>query len=198
MIRVSARRAAITPCLVILLLAQAAPSASAASASLAHGRSGAVVWKLGVSSRAIASARLPALCVNFLWAWGPGQLLGNGFPTCVAPASGHDSRSGDVRWTFDLHAGGYHGVVPLAYGGAAGSSTIRGVVVLADPRARRVVATLQDGETLRLRTRVLPAQLHRAARIAWTIGSGRGSASSLKFRKVRAYDVRGRIVGSFK
>ncbi len=45
-----------------------------------------------------------------------GQAIGNGFPTCIAPAIGKVTSQG-TEWTFDLDVAGYHGVAPFGYGG---------------------------------------------------------------------------------
>lgn len=180
--------------LTLALLAGTPAVALGKSVLLAGGQAGSFPWKLTVSSRAIGSEKLPGICVSFLWAWGPGQPVGNGFPTCIAPARGDVTPHG-VRWSFDLHAAGFHGVVPMA-SGSAGS--IRGIVMLVDPRATRVVVKLRDGEALRLRTHRLPAGLHRAARIAWAVtGASPSSGSAMRFHNARAYDRRGQLVGHY-
>ena len=68
---------------------------------------------------------------SFLSAWGRGQAIGNGSTECVAAAIGKVTSEG-TQWSFDLDAGGYHGVMAFAYDG----SGIRGLVVVAVPQAR--------------------------------------------------------------
>jgi hypothetical protein len=72
------------------------------------------------------------------------------------------------------------------------------VVLLVDPRARTAVATMRDGEVLRLRTVGLPRSLRRDARVAWSVTAASGGSPALTFRRVRAYDSRGRVVGSYR
>ena len=122
----------------------------------------------------------------------PGQAIGNGFPTCIAPAIGKATPQG-TQWTFDLDVAGYHSVAPFGYGGTG----IRGLVVVAVPEARRVQATLTDGEVLRLQAHPLPAQLRRPAAIAWAV-THNPHQRSVKFRSVVAYDAHGRVVGPYK
>jgi hypothetical protein len=166
----------------------ATASASASSVNLAHGRLAGYPWQLTVSSRTIGAQRVPALCASFLAG-------GSGFPACIAPAIGRgEGRS--LTWSFDLHAAGYHGVVPLIANEVNG--TVRDLIVFVDPRASRVVATLGDGEIFRLRAEALPTRLHRAARIAWEVDvPSHNSDANLTFTKVIAYDRRGAVVGHF-
>lgn len=163
-------------------------SASASSVNLARGQLAGYPWRLTVSTRTLGRQRMPALYASFL-------VGGSGFPTCIAPAIGRgDGRT--FRWSFDLHAAGYHGVVPLI--AAEANDTVRDLIVFVDPRASRVVVTLADGEIFHLSAQALPASLHRAARIAWEVDvPSRNNASNLKFAKVIAYNPRGAVVGHF-
>jgi hypothetical protein len=173
-------------------MAAAAPATGATRISQGH--AGSLPWTLTVSTRNISAGttHVPGLCVTFLWAWGPGQAIGNGFPTCIAPAIGKVTSQG-TQWTFDLDVAGYHGVAPFGYGGTG----IRGLVVLAVPEARKVQATLTDGEVLQLQAHPLPAQLHRPAAIAWAV-THNPHQRSIKFRSVVAYDAHGHAVGHYK
>jgi hypothetical protein len=164
---------------------------------VASGQTGGYPWTLAVSTTTLGSAKIPGICVTFLWAWAPGQPVGNGFPTCVAPARGRPGRHG-VRWSFDLHGGGYHGAVPLQSGGGSSATWIRSIVVLVDPRARSVDAALSDGETLRMKTRALPHGVRRAARLAWIVDSPtRAAAANATVRSLRGLDRHGRVVARF-
>jgi hypothetical protein len=172
----------------------AAATPSTGPRRISQGHAGSLPWTLTVSTRNInaGTTHVPGLCVTFLWAWGPGQAIGNGFPTCIAPAIGKATPQG-TQWTFDLDVAGYHGVAPFGYGGTG----IRGLVVVAVPEARRVQATLTDGEVLRLQAHPLPAQLRRPAAIAWAV-THNPHQRSVKFRSVVAYDAHGRVVGHYK
>jgi hypothetical protein len=185
---------------VTLACASAAPSAIASTALVARGRTGAFPWRLRVTSKTIQAR--PTICVSFLWALGPGQPIGNGFPTCVTAAKAHNTSNGLV-WSFDLHVGigGFDGVIPETSAGASGSSGLRAVILLVDPRASRAVATLGDREVLRMRTQALPRTLHRRARIAWAIqnvGLARTTGSAIDIRHAVAYDKHGHVVGSYR
>lgn len=163
-------------------------TAGAASVKLAHGQLAGYPWQLTVSTQTIGRDRLPALCASFLAG-------GSGFPACTAPAIGRGGGR-SLRWSFDLHAAGYHGVVPLI--GNEVNGTVRDLILFVDPRARRVVVTLRDGEVFHLRAQALPRSLHRAARIAWEVDvPSHNSASNLTFAKVIAYSRRGAVVGHF-
>ncbi|HWF75230.1 MAG TPA: hypothetical protein VG186_17925 [Solirubrobacteraceae bacterium] len=179
----------------MLTFAFMASTAGASSDQLAHGQAGPYPWQLTASSTVIGKQRIPGVCVAFLWAWGVGQPIGNGAPACVAPASGHYTGGGHIRWSFNLHAGHMHGVEPS---GSGSPGSIRGLVFLVDPRATKAVATMSDGEVLSLRTVALPRRLHRAARIAWSVTTGGSSSpSALHFSRVLAYDRHGRVVGRY-
>lgn len=190
----SVRRLGLTGAIAIALLAAVPAVAFGSSVLVARGQAGAYPWKLTVSSWVIGPDKIPGVCMSFLWAWGPGQAIGNGFPVCIAPAIGHETPHGE-RWSFDLHAAGYHGVYPVVSGGSGG---IRGLVMLVDPRAATVVATLRDGEVIRVRTHALPSRLDRAARIAWAVtGASPSSAAALQVRTVFAYAAHHRLVGHY-
>jgi hypothetical protein len=190
----------VTAAALAIAFAAATPSAIASTALLARGQTGGFPWSLRVSSKTLQSQ--PAICVTFLWAWGPGQPIGNGGPDCVAAAKTHSTGSGLV-WSFDLRAvaEGWDGVIPDVAAGAMGPSEgVRGVFLIVDLRASRAVATLQDREVLHMRTHSLPRELHRPARIAWAIqpvnrAHARGSATTV--RHAVAYDKRGHVVGRF-
>jgi hypothetical protein len=169
-------------------------TASARGVLLAHGQAGPYPWTLRTSATTIGSGKTPALCSDFEWAWGVGQPIGNGFPSCTAAARGVYVGS-KLHWVFDLRAGA-HGVAPEVSGGGA-SPGILGVVVLVVPSTRRVEVTLADGRVLKLRTVPVPARLNRPARIAWWIRSGNYDAAALKIRRVFAYNSDGRVVGHF-
>ena len=82
--------------------AMAAATPATRPTRISQGYAGSLPWTLTVSTRNISAGttHVPGLCVTFLWAWGPGQAIGNGFPTCIAPAIGKGDAAGhrlDVR-----------------------------------------------------------------------------------------------------
>ncbi len=131
---------------------------------IAGDRRAPLPWTLTVSGAEIGSDHVPGTCVTFLFAWGPGQKIGNGFPYCIAPASGLVTSHG-TQWSFNLDAAGFDGVVPYATGGTG----IGGIVVLAVPQARSIRAVFADGEVVALEAHPLPVRAHRAAAIAYRV-----------------------------
>lgn len=160
---------------------------------IAGDRHAQIPWKLTVSGANIGSSHVPGICVTFLWAWGPGQPIGNGFPYCIAPATGHFTPHGTV-FSFNLDSFNFGGVAPY---GAGSAGTIRGIVVLAVPQARRVRAVLLDGDVLSMQAHPLPAQVHRAASIAYSVKIYPRTFST-QFRSVTAYGANGAVVGHSK
>ncbi|MBV9000658.1 MAG: hypothetical protein JO304_16475 [Solirubrobacterales bacterium] len=195
----SGRMRLATAMVALLAWAAAAPAASASSAVVAHGQTGSFPWVLQVSSTTLRGQ--PAICARFLSAWGPGQPLG-GESFCNGAAEPRHTPRGTV-WTFDLHAvaEGWDGVIPDAFGAAAGSIGLRAVVLFVDPRASNAVATLRDHEVIHnMRTHSLPRKLHRQARIAWSVQSVTGvqvRGNGVLISRAVAYDSGGQVVGRF-
>lgn len=180
--------------------ALAAPAAIASTALVGKGQADSFPWRLRVTSRTINGR--PGICVSFLWAFGPGQKIGNGVPTCYI-ASRAVPTHGHPVWKFTLHLGlgGCNGVIPTATGGSSGLTGLRAVVLLVDARTKRAVTTLADGEVLRTRAIALPRRLRRHVRIAWSIHTvplGHAAGAGLKVTRSVAYDKRGRVVGSYR
>ena len=121
---------------------------------------------------------------------------------CNGAAEPRHTPRGTV-WTFDLHAvaEGWDGVIPDAFGAAAGSIGLRAVVLFVDPRASNAVATLRDHEVIHnMRTHSLPRKLHRQARIAWSVQSVTGvqvRGNGVLISRAVAYDSGGQVVGRF-
>jgi hypothetical protein len=156
-----------------------------------------------MSTKALGAARLPGVCADFELTSASGPVVINsGTPACVGPSIGRRTAHG-ISWSLDLHAAGEHGVVQMVSSSAGfAPSGVRDIVLLVDPRARSVVATLEDGETVRMSAVALPPQLHRPARVAWSVSSIALSGTfapqqltALTVRRAVAYDRRHHIVG---
>lgn len=156
-----------------------------------------------MSAKPLESQKLPGVCADFETTSGSGAVvITSGAPVCVGPAIGRRTPHG-IRWSFDLHANGAHGIVqmPSSVAGFVPNG-LRYIVLLVDPRARTVVATLNDGETFHMSVVALPARLHRSACVAWSVSdmplSGTVTPQQLNALTVRravAFDRRHHVVG---
>lgn len=149
-------------------------------------------WTLKVSGADIGPAHAPGICVTFLFAWGPGQKLGTGFPDCIAPASGQVTPHG-TKWSFNLDSAGFHGVWTYGTQGSGPDA----LIILAVPQARSIRAVMGDGQVIEMRAHPLPAKVHRAATIAYLVKINPRRFSST-FRSAVAYDAHGAVVGRSK
>ena len=177
---------------------------AATSVLVAHGQTGQNSWSLSMSAKPLGSMKLPGVCADFeiTSASGP-VVINSGTPACVGPSIGRRTAHG-VRWSFDLRASGAHGIVQMLSSVAGFTpSGLRYIVLLVDPRARTVVATLKDGERVHMETVALPPTLHRPACVAWSVSAIALSNTvtpqqldALTVRRAVAYDRRHRVVGT--
>lgn len=157
------------------------------------------------TSRGNGSSRVPMLCVNFSFylpgksLGGPvkGTLFGNagqGNLWCAGAATKHSAAG---PWIFQLAGSEYNGLTPPGIVQFNGShNRWRAMVFLVDPRATRVVASLADGEHLRIATHSVPASLHRPSKFALAVTKNTPkSKAATKVVRAVAYDASGQVVG---
>lgn len=168
--------------------------AAAGTLTLKRGTVGGMPWKLmaRASSTASGSSRLPSLCMSFLFGWGHGEPAGNGPTFCIAPARG--TTTAGPPWVFDTAMAPYDGLGPP--GITRVGHSMRSILFFVDPRARRVVAWLADGERLRIPTGPVPGSLRRPARFALAVTAhAPSSPGAAKVVRAVAYDAHGHVVG---
>lgn len=180
-------------------------SAAAKTMTLKTGTVAGAHWKLTARASSIStgSSRLPSLCMSFLFVGtggsnsagpsiGSSATPGNGPTWCIAPARG--STPAGPPWVFDPAISPYDGLAPPGVTITVGVA--RSILFFADPRARWVVASLADGERLRIPARPVAGALRRPATFALSVtGHPSSSPSARKVLRAVAYDAHGHVVG---
>jgi hypothetical protein len=130
--------------------------------------------------------------MSFLFGRSRGQSTGNGPTFCIAPARG--TATAGPPWVFDTAMTPYDGLGPP--GLTRVGHSVRSILFFADPRPRRVVAWLADGERLRIPARPVPGSLWRPAKFALSVTAHAPSSDgATKVVRAVAYDARGNVVG---
>lgn len=165
------------------------PPPPADALTLQRGTTDGVPWKLLAWDRSIPAggSSLPGLCAKFSLSGGDGPTF------CIAPARG--TTTAGPPWVFDVDSV-YGGLTPpgATFFGRSG----RSLLFFVDPRATRVVASLADGERLRIPTHPVPGSLHRPVKFALALSTRTPMPRAGLLKLVRAavaYDAGGRVVG---